>query len=121
VLRWTATPYETPPRDAYSLRLVAARTLYDQSVGVLRSPALAGLVPPSVDLRLHPSELERLGLGTGDRVRVTSTRTSLTLQAVADAGVPRGSAAVTFNLPGAGASDLIDVSEPVTDVRVETT
>ncbi|HTC85667.1 MAG TPA: molybdopterin dinucleotide binding domain-containing protein, partial [Candidatus Acidoferrum sp.] len=69
----------------------------------------------------HPGELERIGVTTGDRVRVTSNRTSMVLQAIADAGVPRGSAALEFNLTGIGAADLIDAGQPVTDVRVETT
>ena len=112
--------YEAPPLDAYSLRLVATRTLYDQSVSVRLSPSLAVLVPV-VTINLHPGELERIGVTTGDRVRVTSTRLSLTLEAQADPGVPRGSAAVVFNLAGQGAADLIDATQSVTDVRVETT
>ena len=44
----------------------------------------------------------------------------MVLDVVADSGVPRGSASVTFNLPGEGAADLIDATSPVTDVRLET-
>ncbi|HWW53983.1 MAG TPA: molybdopterin-dependent oxidoreductase, partial [Acidimicrobiales bacterium] len=119
---WTGpkTPYATPVLDAYSLRLVATRALYDESVSIQHSPSLSGLAR-QVAVRLHPGELERIGVGNGDRVRVSSNRTSLTLEAIADAGVPRGSAAIEFNLPGPGAADLIDSALPVTDVRVETT
>jgi len=72
-------------------------------------------------LRANPYDLDRLGVGTGDRVRVTSSRTTLTLEVAADTGVPRGSVALPFNLPGEGAADLIDGTQPVTDLRVETT
>jgi anaerobic selenocysteine-containing dehydrogenase len=116
----STSAHPTPVLDAYSLRLVATRTLYDDSVNVRSSPSLAGLAP-ALALRLHPFELERIGVASGGRVRVSSNRTSLTLEAIADAGVPRGSAALLFNLPGAGAADLIDATAPVTDVRVETT
>jgi anaerobic selenocysteine-containing dehydrogenase len=106
--------------DAYSLRLVSGRRLYDNGVTVQHSAHLATLaaVPR---LRANPYDLDRLGVGTGDRVRVTSSRTSLTLEVAADTGVPRGSVALPFNLPGEGAADLIDGTQPVTDLRVETT
>jgi NADH-quinone oxidoreductase subunit G len=109
----------SPPVDAYSLRLVSGRCLYDAGVLVQQSPALAPLVP-GARLRAHPHDLGHLGVTTGDQVRVTSARGSLTLGAVADASVLRGSAVLPFNQPGPGAADLIDARQPVTDLRVET-
>jgi NADH-quinone oxidoreductase subunit G len=108
-----------PPVDAYSLRLVAARSLYDAGTLVRRSPSLAALAQGPC-LRVNPADLGRLGLTTGERVRVTSARTSLVLEAAADARVLRGSAVLAFNAPGEGAAELIDVAQPVTDVRIET-
>ena len=90
------------------------------AVSVRNSPSLLGIVP-TVGVGLNPLDLERLGVATGERVRVISTRSTLSLEAIADPGVPHGSAAVNFNLAGLGAGDLIDVGQPVTDVRVETT
>jgi len=109
----------SPPVDAYSLRLVSGRRLYDAGVLVQQSPALAALVP-GASLRAHPHDLGHLGVTTGDQVRVTSSRGSLTLGTVADSSVLRGSAVLAFNQPGPGAADLIDARQPVTDVRVET-
>ncbi|MDQ1436765.1 MAG: NADH-quinone oxidoreductase subunit [Acidimicrobiaceae bacterium] len=109
----------SPPVDAYSLRLVSGRSLYDAGVLVQQSPALAPLAP-GASLRAHPHDLGHLGVTTGDQVRVTSSRGSLTLRAVADSSVLRGSAVLAFNQPGPGAADLIDARQPVTDVRVET-
>jgi hypothetical protein len=60
---------------------------------------------------------------TGDRVRAISARasaTSMVLDVVADPGVPRGSAALLFGLPGNGPADLIEAAAPVVDVRLET-
>jgi hypothetical protein len=53
-------------------------------------------------------------------VRVTSSRTSLTLSTVAEEAVPKGVAQVAFDQAGPGAADLIDASAAVTDVRLET-
>jgi predicted molibdopterin-dependent oxidoreductase YjgC len=108
-----------PKLDGYSLRLVAARTLWDNGTLVQRSSSLAGL-PPPLRLRVNPYDLDRLGVASGGQVRAISPRTSMVLEALADGGVPRGSASLTFNLPGQGAADLIDATAPVTDVRLET-
>jgi anaerobic selenocysteine-containing dehydrogenase len=66
-------------------------------------------------------DLDRLGLRTGDRAKVSSQRASATIEVEVDDGLPRGSASLTFNGPGdADAADLIDASQPVTELRVET-
>ncbi|MGI8984662.1 MAG: NADH-quinone oxidoreductase subunit NuoG [Acidimicrobiales bacterium] len=115
-----ATPArQAPPVDAYSLRLVAVRALYDAGALVSRSPSLAALAQAPC-LRANPADLGRMGVKTGDRVRVTSSRKSLILDVAADPLVLRGSAVLAFNAPGEGAADLIDVTQPVTDLRVET-
>jgi NADH-quinone oxidoreductase subunit G len=113
-------PHEgpSPTLDGYSLRLVATRSLYDGGTLVQESKALRNL-PPDLTVRVNPYDLDRLGAKTGDQLRLHSPRTSLVVKAVADSGVPRGSAALPFNLPNGGAGDLIDATQPVTDVRIE--
>ena len=108
-----------PALDAYSLRLVSSRVLYDCGTLVQRSPALAPLAPPA-RLRVNSYDLNRLGVGTGGRVRLSSARYNTVVEVEADDGVPRGSASLAFNVPGVAAGDLIDASTPVTDVRIET-
>jgi NADH-quinone oxidoreductase subunit G len=108
-----------PARDGYSLRLVAPRKLYGDATSVQRSPSLAPLAYGS-GLHVNPADLERLGVSDGGQVRVTSSRSALTLTATADPVVPRGVAELAFDQPGPGAADLIDASTPVTDVRLET-
>gem|GEM_PF-2378466 len=110
---------QAPPVDAYSLRLVASRPLYDAGALVSRSPSLAALAHGPC-LRVNPADLGRMGVTTGDRVRVSSSRKSLVLDVAADPHVLRGSAVLAFNARGEGAADLIDASQPVTDLRVET-
>jgi NADH-quinone oxidoreductase subunit G len=110
---------ETPALDSYSLRLVASRKLYDNATSVRLSPSLAGLAP-KVSLRVNPYDLDRLGLTTGGRVRLTAPKATMVLEVVADPGVPKGSASLPFNLPTEPAGDLIDGTLPVNDVRIET-
>jgi len=110
---------ELPALDRYSLRLVVTRRLYDEGVHVRRSPSLAGLAP-GTGLRVNPYDFDRLGVADGAEVRLRSSRADLRVAVTADAGVPRGTAAVYYNQPGLDAAALIDADERVTTVRVET-
>jgi NADH-quinone oxidoreductase subunit G len=118
---WDATPpsTDTPGRDAYALRLVAGRTLYGSDRVVVASPSLAALVT-GPRLLVHPFDRDRLGVADGQKVRVTTGRGSVELHVHADPETPQGVAFISVNQAGPGAADLIDLSEPVTDLRVET-
>jgi hypothetical protein len=50
---------------------------------------------------------------------VTSARGSVVLDVQPDPVLPRGTAVLTFNLGGDGASALIDATAEATDVRLE--
>jgi len=127
-LRWPV-PVEAPQLpapDSDSLRLVSTRRLYDRGVLLQSCRSLAPLAKAAT-VRANPYELGRLGVTTAGRVRVRSSRAAVEFEAVADDGVPRGVVCIDFNLVGddsavdhAGASALIDVGEPVIDVRLET-
>lgn len=108
---------EIPAVDAYSLRLVVTRKLYDLGVATQQSPNLAGLAA-GTDLRLHPHDFDRIGIAPGATVTVTAATGSVSLTAHPDTGVPKGSAAVVANQPGPAVGSLIDASAVVTDVRV---
>jgi len=108
------------PVDAYSLRLVASPTLYGTDRVVTASPSLAHLADQQPRLLVHPRDLDALGVGEGERVRVTSARTTIELPIAADRATARGTAFVACNRTGTGANDLVDVDAPVTDLRVET-
>ena len=108
-----------PPVDAYSLRLVTGRAMWDGATAVTQAWSLAPLAEEG-RLRANPGELDDLGVTTGDTVRVWSGRGSLVTVVVADSSVPRGSAVLAANPPdGAAAHELIDASSPVIDVRLE--
>jgi hypothetical protein len=60
-----------------------------------------------------------MGVAEGQQVTITSPRTSVVLPVVADDGVVRGTVWAPFGQPGADIRELIDVTAPVIDVRVE--
>jgi formylmethanofuran dehydrogenase subunit D len=70
-------------------------------------------------LHLHPLDIERVGSSDGADVKVTSKRASMVFKVIADESVVRGSAWVPFNQPGPNVGELIDVSDSVTDLRIE--
>jgi NADH-quinone oxidoreductase subunit G len=109
------------PSDSYSLRLVASRTLYDLGAAVSAVPALAGLVAPS-PLRVHPADLDALGVAAGAAVRVRTSTASMVIAAVPDASLPRKVVAADFNVPldDGTIADLIDAGASVVELRMET-
>ena len=112
-----ATP--VPPIDSYSLRLVAARRLFDRGTLVQHAPSLAGLAPRA-SIAVNPYDFQRVGVEPGAEVQVVSPAGELTLPVVPDAGVHRGTAAVTYNAPDRDVRDVIVADGVVTDVRIQT-
>ena len=112
-------PQESPVIDGYGLRLVSGRKLWDAGTNVSHSPSLKHLAEEST-LRVHPSDLQRLGVSSGASVRVISTRTTEILVAVEDESILRGTAVLPFNQPGGGANRFIDATALVNDIRIET-
>jgi NADH-quinone oxidoreductase subunit G len=108
---------EAPAVDAYSLRLVATRRLYDLGTDVQHARGLAGLTSDTV-LRLHPHDFDRLGVDPGAVVTVTASSGSATLPVRPDPTVGRGSAAVVLHQPGPQVGALIDATSTVTEIRV---
>ena len=118
--RWDrlAAQPEAPGRDAYALRLVVGRALYDEGRLVSETPLLQRLVP-ELSLRVHPGDLARIGVDSGGQVKVTSTRGSQVVEVRSDNGVPAGIACMDFSADTLGAALLIDADLPVVDLRVE--
>jgi anaerobic selenocysteine-containing dehydrogenase len=121
LLTWTpgGEPQPAPKVDAYNLRVAAGRKLYDAGVMVTMSPSLAPLAAPPT-LRVHPTDLERLGVTSGGSVRVRSnTLTIDAIEAVADPFQPRGTVGVPFNVPGIDTGALLAVHNPVAEIGIE--
>lgn len=115
-----APPVVSPPVDSYSFRLVATRKLYDQGTIVQSGNHLAGLAP-GTSVRVSPYDFDRLGVEAGGTVSVRSPRTTMMMPIHADAGVPRGTAAVVVNQSDHQVSNLVSITDLVTELRIETT
>ena len=108
----------SPVNDRYSLRLLTTRRMYDDGTALRHSPASSGHAAP-LELRLNPVDFDKIGVQADTVVRVESARGQLDMPVQVDAGVPVGSAAVSWRTSGADCRPLIDASAMVTDVRVE--
>ena len=109
---------DVPVRNSYDFRLVVSRKLYDAAIGTANSVSMAHLAPGQA-VYLHPLDLERAGVLAGSDVKVRTSRASAVMRVEPDPTVLRGTAWVPFNQPGGNVGDLIDVTAPVTDVRIE--
>ncbi|HEY4409862.1 MAG TPA: NADH-quinone oxidoreductase subunit NuoG [Acidimicrobiia bacterium] len=91
VHRWDGTvPGGAPTGGGYSgVRLWSNRKLYDPGVVVTHSAAVAGLAPADT-ARLHPDELRRIGVASGDPVLVSNGRADVNVASTADPAVPAG-------------------------------
>ena len=114
---------EVAPADAYSLRLVVSRRLYDRGIAMQGSPALKNLILPTT-LSLHHVDLDRLGVPVGTVVNVTGTKGSVRLAVQLNDGVARGSADVAFGTLSVTGEDavsvLFDPTSVISQVRVAT-
>jgi NADH-quinone oxidoreductase subunit G len=119
VITFQTPAYEAPALDAYSLRLVTYRKLYDQGTLVQAAPSLAGLAfGPAI--AANPADLDRLGVGPDDRVKMSSAHGSITTTITPDASVPVGTVTMAIGQGDPAPTALIDASSAVTEVRVET-
>ncbi len=105
-------------RNSYDYRLVVSRKLYDRAVGTEMSRSLAKLAP-GASARVNPLDLDALGIEAGSDVKLVSAKASTVLPIVADDSIPRGIVWSPFNQPGGTIEEIIDVTAPVTDVRIE--
>tara|TARA_B100000029_G_scaffold265079_1_gene261276 strand:- start:11711 stop:14146 length:2436 start_codon:yes stop_codon:yes gene_type:complete len=112
-------PATPPVADGYGLRLVSGRKLWDAATATTYSPSLQPLAEAPT-LRVHPNDLQRLGISSGADVRVISTRSTEIITAIADENIERGTAMLPFNQPGGGANRFIDADAMVNDIRIET-
>jgi formate dehydrogenase major subunit len=101
-----ADPAELPGPE-YPLVLITGRTLEHWHTGTMtrRSKALS-TIQPTPFVEMHPADLEEIGAAPGDRVRVTSPRGAIELEAVALGQVARGTVFIPFHFREAAANVL---------------
>lgn len=106
------------PRNSYDFRLHVGRKLYDNAVGTMTSPSLANLAPGAA-VWINPLDLERVGVREEASVKVSNSHSSIVLPVRVSDRVPRGTAHVPFNQPGADVRELIRRGDDIVDVRIE--
>ncbi len=114
----TSAEVEVPPANAYSLRLVLNRTMYDKGTLLEESESSAGLAGESV-VKLSAADAAPLGVDGSTQVKVTSEHGSVTVAATIDSRVPKGVAVMHHALGDVDAGTLLVHGDPVCDVRVE--
>ena len=87
---------------------LAAPVLADQVDGLRAVAAECGVL-----------DLDRVGAPLGGNVRLSNSHSSIVLPVHVSDSVPRGTAVVPFNQPGADIRELIRRGESVVDVRIE--
>ncbi len=106
------------PKGAYEWRLVVNRTLYDDGTGISHCSSSSSLAPDAT-VQLSAADASPVGIASGDRVTISSAHGSVSLPAVLDDSLPKGTAVLRHNLAGADAGLLIDADDIVCDIRVE--
>jgi anaerobic selenocysteine-containing dehydrogenase len=69
---------------------------------------------------VHSYDLDRLGVADGGEVSASSPRVTVRVTAHACDAIPKGTAALVVNQPGTDPADLIDATQRVADIRIET-
>ena len=117
------TNVEVPLADAYALRVVLSRRLYDRGIAMQGSPALHDLVP-TTSLQLNHFDLDRLGVKSGELVKVAGPKGTFELAVTLNDSVARGTADVVLGTrTGAGEyviDKLNDAASAITQIRLET-
>ena len=107
---------ETAEVDAMSL--IVTRKMYDAGTILTYCPSLGDL-PQGAHASMHPDDLAAQDISAGSDVTLRTDSGSITVPAVADAGVVQGSVAVELNQRDASVKQLLDSGRIVTSVRVE--
>jgi formate dehydrogenase alpha subunit len=110
-------PFEAPAEltDAeYPMLLTTGRMLYHYNIMTRHSEALDGLRPWEL-AEINPADAEALGLRSGETVRVSSRRGSITTRFVATDRVPPGIMFMTFHYKESPVNELTNSAyDPVT-------
>jgi len=108
-----------PPLDpAFPLTLIVGEALFDQGAMSARAGAIADLAGEPWAM-LHRDDAARAAIAEGDPVIVTSRRGSIALRARLSAALLPGQVYVPRGFDAAPVNALVDLSEPVTRVRVQ--
>lgn len=111
---WKA-PHEWPDGD-YPFLATTGRNLYHYHSGSMTRRSAPGKFVTELYVEVHPEDAERLAVGAGDRLRVTSRRGSVEGVAKITDRVPPGMVFLPFHFGEASANNLTaSVWDPVSE------
>ena len=110
------------PDEAYPFILSTGRVLYHWHGGALTRRSRLDDIYPEPTVEIHPADAARLGIRTGDRVRVRSRRGEIVVKARVTARSPRGTVFIPFHFAEAAANELtndaLDPTAKIPDYKV---
>ncbi len=94
------------PDDEYPFILSTGRVLYHWHGGTLTRRSRLDDIYPEATVEIHPADAKRLGIRSGDRVKVRSRRGEIVVWARVTARSPKGVVFVPFHFAEAAANEL---------------
>jgi anaerobic selenocysteine-containing dehydrogenase len=96
--------------------------LYHWHGGTMTRRSSLNDIWPEAVVEMHPADAERLGLDTGDWVKVTSRRGAITLRVLVTGRSPEGTVFIPFHFAEAAANELtnnlIDPRAKIPDYKI---
>ncbi len=115
------TDSELPTAD-FPFILSTGRVLYHWHGGTMTRRSSLDDIWPEAVIEMHPADAERLGLDTGDWVKVTSRRGAITLRMLVTGRSPEGTVFIPFHFAEAAANELtnnlIDPRAKIPDYKI---
>ena len=118
---YTPREFETPIIDAYALRVVLSRRLYDHGMAMQASPALLPLVAPFA-MEMHHTDLGRLSFDDGQVVAVSGPKGTISVKVTLNDDVLPGTVLVPIATAGPAGEyvqhHFVDAQHPLCQVRM---
>ena len=109
------------PDEEYPYNLTTGRVLYHWSGSTMTGRSALEEIFPEAVCEIHPEDARNLELGTGDWVKVSSRRGSITLRVLVTGRSPKGTVFVPFHFAEAAANaltlDRIDKRAKIPDYK----
>jgi predicted molibdopterin-dependent oxidoreductase YjgC len=105
------------PDAEYPFILSTGRVLYHWHGGTMTRRSKLNEIYPEPTVEIHPRDAERLGIRSGNRVRVRSRRGAITVKALVTGRSPAGTVFIPFHFAEAAANELtLDARDPLAKI-----
>ncbi len=113
--RYSQPSTNDQPGPSFDLKMI--QLIYHSGKLSTQASGLLAIAPNTKRLHMHPEDIERLGIGSGDQVRITTNHRSVELGVTSDLSVMPGSCAFPEHFNDPPVKDLMPTQvDPVTEV-----